>query len=815
MKIWTKLRRFIDLPRRNFGYDVVAVLAFSSAPLIIGLSNGGSNPVLAGVLITIGQLTMFLFLIKFHLKRYDKHIIRGMISFLRLNWHKHGYYYSRSKHDLNKEGLDLGLFKNIWNNYAFIGVIPAGFFWLMFAWSIKFLDIATASIIVGLYLIIGTILLNLDRYNPAGHERNLFAYGGQRVDDRNWGNLVGSTWGLLILFMIGIIVTLSHANINLASDYRGLLILIVCITSGVVGLERSSKWTMEMYIKWQRMYELYHLDKERIEDSLKEQIEEQEDTFKTPGSMFKIIEATEEATVRRGSRFSATSKQRSISMIFGLVGIIIGLILSLILITLGSVFWIFQGNTLDLSFASSSIDLFTNKIVITNRIAWIICIIGGFITAIGVWSFSYYEWTYSKITVGWNEGIRVDLWDILNTPSGRAMGAPDEDQRQVHSYRLFIYCLTPVLSLVWLFPFGLVQLQRRDYLLLGTLIILATSILIPLTISTFHEETRTMLKWLIISLCSIGILIYFREEWIQWPWLADDTPWEWSIGSVDYYSLIVLTATMFILILSFRYNRLVARTNSEEDQFHRINTIIDKLSISLCNTANVNYLRNTSIIRSDLPDPSKYPITSNLALLREELNRLDKNDLSYSHYYKRLISNLQNSIRMKASNETTSAYVSREKLITEGVGKEKLSDLEIKDLERLSDLKLEFDLLFRSKQRGKYVAENLVLYIFSLITVFITISTRPAITSNWNAFIIDLLAFLFSAAVCFMTMNLADLKLYREKSTAAIEGSEHDSNDTRGWLLRPVQVISIILTAIISISFVVLLYDKWMGIWFL
>ena len=748
--------------------DIIAVLAFSSAPLILGLSNGGSNPVLASVLIIIGQLTMFLFLLILHLNRYNKHIIRVIISFLRLNWHKHGHYY-RSKQMYNT-GLDLGdlgLFKNIWNNYAFIGVISAGFFWLMFAWSIKFLDIAIAPIIVGFYLIFGIILLNLDIYYP------------RDKIDRYWSNLIGSTWGILILFMVGIIVTLSHANINLASDYRGLFILIVCITSGVVGLERSNKWSMEMNIKWQ--------NKDEGEDT----------TFQRPtASTFKILHVDRAV--------------HPLLPIFGLLGIVIGLILSLILITLGGVFWIFQGNTLDLSFASNSIDLFTNKIVITNTIAWIICIIGGFITAIGMWNFSY---------SGFTQIVSRDFYLPHQGFKDHRRPATPTEKNAAYNYRLFIYCLTPVLSLVWLFLFSLVQLQSRDYLLLGTLIILATSILIPLTVSTFYNEPRTMLKWLIISLCSIGILIYFREKWIQWPWLADDTPWEWSIGSVDYYSLIVLTATIFILILSFRYNRLVARTNSEEDQYHRILTMIDKLSISLCNTAKANLLnpiRSMNVYFERSPDVGAEgpPITAYLTLLKQELYKIDKNQLTQSDY-EMLIADLQSSIRWKVSKEINDidiTKVSQEELIAEGLGKEKLSDLEIKDLEKLSDLKLEFDLLYRSKQRGKYVAENLVLCIFSLITVFITISTRPAVISHWNALIIDLIAFLFSTAVWFMTMNLADLKLYREKPTRTLKRTE---SYNRGWLGRSVQVISIILAVVISISFVVLLYDKWMGIWFL
>ena len=659
-----------------------------------------------------------------------------------------------------------GIFNIIWNKYALIGVIPAGFYWLLFAWSIQFLDIAIASIIVGLIFVVYTIPYYI---------KNL-----------NW-LLIKSTWALLLLFIVGIIIILSLTLANLASYYKGLLILILCITSGVVGLDRSIKWAERMNRIWQKK-----------------------------GDKAEPIDFTEIQ--------AAAVESEKIGTVFGLLGIVIGLMLSLILTFLGSLLWILQGNTWDISFASNSIGLFTNKIVIINTVAWIICIMGGFVTAIGAWSFileglkvqkkAKFYLKADQISFGWVD-MGMEIWqnmgDVGEVDFQKQRWRWDGDRIRSNINHLCIYCLTPVLSLVWLFPFGLAHLQRPDYLLLGVLIILTTSILIPLTVFMLGTETRTGLRYLIVSLWSIGTLIYFREKWIQWPWLADDTPWEWSIGSVDYYSLIVLTATIFILIYSFRYNRLVERTNREEEQWRRIDTMIDKLHISLYYTADRNLIKDY------------------IAALKRSLRKIDKgesgntwgviNELKFSI----LISPI-GKLKLSVGNVKTAIIPDIPYFLDNflfkgiprlpGIAKAKLSDSELKDLEKLSDLQLEFDVLYRSKQRGKFPAENLILYTFSLTTIMITISTRPAITSHWNALLIDILAFLFSSAIMFMTINLIDLRAYREKSTeelTRIEGTHHIEAENPG----AVQIISIILAVVISTSFLVLLYDKWMGIWFL
>ena len=406
------------------------------------------------------------------------------------------------------------------------------------------------------------------------------------------------------------------------------------------------------------------------------------------------------------------------TIIFVFIGAIMVNILTVVLLLISQIVQIILGNNLNLSFTSNQTVWFANEV------GWILCIIGGFSITIGMWCFRA-------------GNLKTKTLDING-----------------------IYYLTPVLSLVWLMFFDLIQLERWDYFVIGALIIIVVSILVSIEAYTNRQGFR----WLIISLWIIGLMVYFREEWINLPWLADGTPWEWSIESVDYYSLIVLSATIFILILSFRISRLIERTNNEENQYLRMKHILNT----------INSIAHKSLI-------------SKLKVEVENIDKTDAKDIAtIKHQFNKLFAKLTEQTN---TNETESLY----------------------------DLKLDFDLLCRSKQRGRYLAENLVLYIFSLATIMITIGTRPPVFSNWNALIIDILAFLFASAICFMTINLIDLRLYRESPT--VEHVEHESGTLKKsddyFNQTAVQVISIILAIVISLSFIVLLYDKWMGIWFI
>ena len=574
-----------------------------------------------------------------------------------------------------------------WNKYSLIVVIIAEFNWFFLAWSFNYLDVAVASIIFQIWIVIFV----------------LFRHFSQKEKEIS---LSRSIWILFSLSLLGVIyITLSHNNIISPFNIKGLLLIGITAILGGARVERSLNWAEQMTKKMTNKKEMTKHQWIWIAKEDKEKIGEWEFTWI-------------------------------------LLALIIASISNIILITIGKILLVTQGIPLNLQFAPNDINWFANEL------GWIICIIGGFTTAIGRWSL--------------RKGNLITSHLDING----------------------IYYLNPVVSLVWLISLGLTQLERWNYFIIGALIIIATSILIGIEARTNRQGFR----WLIISLWSMGLLVYFREKWINWPWLADGTPWEWSTESVDYYSLIVLSATIFILILSFRTSRLIDRTNSEKAQYLEIMHVLDNIDhIDTHKFSIMPYL--VKKLKKDVDQIDQYP-TKN----KKELGEIDE-------YETKHIGEILNNFCKNLNIISQTNYTNKE------------------IRQSLDKLKLNFKLLCQSKQRGRYLAENLVLYIFSLVTVMVTIGTRPPVNSNWNALITDILAFLFASAICFMTINLVDLQLYRERPTGELIKYEtrtmkgHKSDDYINQMA--VQIISIILAIVISLSFIVLLYDKWMGIWFI
>ena len=636
---------------------------------------------LSNLLITSGEtITLFILLYLFLMKlKYKQH--KPFKTICKIYSKLAGNNKEDSKGKRNKEARE-----SSWNKYALIFIMIGGFYWLFFAWSITFIDIAIASIIIELWLVVFV----LARY-----------FNKKHTPEKK--SLSKSIWVLFIFSLLGIIyITLSHTNINHSFSYKGLLLLIVSLVVVSIRIERSLYWGERMFSKW-----------------------ENEHKKENPAEVQSIKKS-----------------KNNWEMVFVLLGVIIGNSFTITLIILERIFGFLRGSIWNFSFTPISIEIFANEIVITNTVSWVICIAGGVASAIGAWSFR-----------------RSNLYTSTLDING-------------------ISYLTPVLSLVWLLPFGLIQLQRWDYFVIGALIILATSIIIGIE----DEAGRVGFRWLIVSLWGTGLLIYFREKWIQLPWLANDISWEWSLETVDYYSLIFVSSTIFILIFSFRHNRLVERTNREENQYLRMKQIIKDL----------DHDQNSPLMPN-------YPLPlANLLLKYPLINYLDQLDQFKTKTIGKTLTQFKNIIQYRR-DIANKHHMEIDKLIW------------FED--KLSALELEFELLYRSKQRGRYLAENLVLYIFALVTIMITVGTRPTAVSAWNALLIDILAFLFSSAICFMTINLIDLRVYREKSTAELMNTEETGERTKDAInQKAVQIISIILAVVISISFVVLLYDKWMGI---
>ena len=100
---------------------------------------------------------------------------------------------------------------------------------------------------------------------------------------------------------------------------------------------------------------------------------------------------------------------------------------------------------------------------------------------------------------------------------------------------------TPLVALVWLWIFSILDVPHRDYLAIGAMGIIASNLLI-----NARADKRVAYSALVMSLWVFGTVLYFTD------------------GSKTNVPL-ELPVTIFILVLAFRVDRLARRTNQEEE----------------------------------------------------------------------------------------------------------------------------------------------------------------------------------------------------------------------------------------------------------
>ena len=119
---------------------------------------------------------------------------------------------------------------------------------------------------------------------------------------------------------------------------------------------------------------------------------------------------------------------------------------------------------------------------------------------------------------------------------------------------------TPLVTLLWLWMLSILDVMHLDYLIIGAMGIVAANVLI-----NAKADKRIAYGALVVSLWVFGTFIYFHDGY------ATDVPLE-------------LPVTVFILVLSFRVDRLVRRTAQEEawvfEAFRRLESLAVKRQIS-------------------------------------------------------------------------------------------------------------------------------------------------------------------------------------------------------------------------------------------
>ena len=222
----------------------------------------------------------------------------------------------------------------------------------------------------------------------------------------------------------------------------------------------------------------------------------------------------------------------------------------------------------------------------------------------------------------------------------------------------------PILALVWLALFSLVDVIRPDYLIVGTAAIITANLLI-----NFEAEVRIGFKSLLVALWTCGLFVLLRDDI-----LLNNGDFLWTGAS--YFGALTLAATIFTLIMSFRVARLVSRTTDEENRQFALFQRLDLLA-------------KRNVISDDI---------------RESILRIDVSE--------------------QRPEELASAYNEAMRYITEA----SVATQNDTDRQSLSEAEAELNSLVHSKQHGLVFGELFALYIFAGICVLITLLSKPVVT---------------------------------------------------------------------------------------
>ena len=233
--------------------------------------------------------------------------------------------------------------------------------------------------------------------------------------------------------------------------------------------------------------------------------------------------------------------------------------------------------------------------------------------------------------------------------------------------------------------------------------------------------------------------------------------WLWSGAS--YFEAMALSATVFILLLSFRVVRLVSRTRDEDSRLFALFQNIDLLA------------------RRNLIDGS----------IREHILDIDGS---------------------QSLEQLQKAYQQAKLCLSRAVATNPEPDAQAK----LAEAEAQLNALTYSRQQGIDFGELFALITFGAITVVLALASRPVV-SGWTAVLIELFTMLFSAVIIFLVSNVWDLQRNR---TGRILQKLPD-RDGYGVVFRDVhsrrfeQGISIVVGLAVTAAYFGLFWHKWLG----
>ena len=285
---------------------------------------------------------------------------------------------------------------------------------------------------------------------------------------------------------------------------------------------------------------------------------------------------------------------------------------------------------------------------------------------------------------------------------------------------------TPLIALIWLWSLSILDVSHLDYLIIGAMGIVASNLLI-----NAKADMRVAYSALVMSLWVFGTFVYFHDGY------TTDVPLE-------------LPVTVFILVLSFRVDRLVRRTSQEEDwlfeAFRRFELLVAKRHI-----------------RDDA--------------WREPMLKIDRHE------------NL---------HELTAAYG---KLTTYLAAQMKRGKAPGGTMDEIMGIRHLVDNLAHSRQQGAHFGEIVAIALTGALIV-----TGLLFFSGEREIYKEIASFVLSAVLVFLFFNILDLQKDRRGRILQHGGKEYDGEymvkfDDKARSRKVQQWISVVTSAVIVLVF--------------
>ena len=297
-----------------------------------------------------------------------------------------------------------------------------------------------------------------------------------------------------------------------------------------------------------------------------------------------------------------------------------------------------------------------------------------------------------------------------------------------------LFYTTPIFALIWLALASQINVPHVDLLVIGTLAIITANLLI-----NAKADIRLAYRALMISLWASGAVVYLGEKH-------------------DYTGNVEVAATIFILILAFRVDRLVRRTSEEENNLLLL-------------------FRRTVLFAKEEKITPAAP---------ELLLRMDTHT---------------------TRTELKEAYDELKRQL--GTDKYKAEKSEMKDL---ADIEAGIDAFAHSKQQGMNFGEIIAIgFVGGVFVIALLFFNAPGLSSS-DHFFTDISSFILAAVTLFLFFNIIDLEhdrvspvLHRPENsqTYQIVFDDATSRTMQQW-------ISVIASVSIIIAYAGLFWGKWL-----